>query len=281
MNNSEYTILIPFDFSVPGIQLTKNVIRQTESSNVSIHLLHVAAPGQELPAVSDVVSSLGEFSSPRQFFIEVVSGEPAARILEYAEKISASVMFISNTNNDNRKYDHVGTVASSILEHAVCPVLVIKNELLPESVKTILLPIDINAENKLKISTALFFALFFNHAIIRIVSVVFDIDDYSLNKMVYRLHHITGFFERAGVECTGEIIRCSREENESIGKAVVDYSHKSEAEMVLLMAGSEDSKSPENHISEEDMYMISHIQNNVISITPLLKGNFRQVPLSM
>lgn len=98
------------------------------------------------------------------------------------------------------------------------------------------------------------------------MSVAFDIDDYTLNRSIYQLQHLVHFIERHGCECTGEIMRCSREDGDSISKSVVDYAERSEAEIVLL--ATDDEKSKAKTIHHESLYMLANLRNNIITLTP-------------
>ena len=74
------------------------------------------------------------------------------------------------------------------------------------------------------------------------------------------------------MECVGEIIRYGQEENEeNIGKAVIDYAERSEAEILLIMTGKEKDKNS-YYNEQEAHFMLSHAKSNVISITPNLKA---------
>jgi hypothetical protein len=167
---------------------------------------------------------------------------------------------------DNR-FSEIGINARRILNYALCPVVVIKRDLKREKIKSLLLPIDLMKENKKKISSALFFSSFFNGATIRLATVIHDTDDYKTNRMVYQLNHLLAFIRRAGYPVVGEIIRTRLEGDAEIGKTLVDYSDKQEAEIILLMTDDEENKDS-HHMYLASEVMISKLQNNVISLNP-------------
>jgi hypothetical protein len=136
-------------------------------------------------------------------------------------------------------------------------------------ISSILVPLDVSLENKKKISNALFFSHFFNKALIRLMCVVFDVNDYTLNRYIYQLQHLVHFIEKTGCDCTGEIMRCTKndDEGDSIGKAVVDYAERSEAEIVLLLTNDEEEKNVAT-LHPASIYMLSHLSNNMITLKP-------------
>jgi nucleotide-binding universal stress UspA family protein len=270
MKNTKYNILIPFDFSESTIGLTNNIIHLTEKINASLYIVFVNENNSKLNA-NDVKVKLNNKELNESVDIKVINGKPGESIVSYAVDINAAVIFMPHVEDPENKQNHMGPVSLFVIEHSNCPVLILKNDVVPENIKTILLPLDLNAENKLKISTAIFFTRFFKNAMICIVSAVFDVDDFSLNKTVYRMEHLTRFIAKSGVECIGEIIRYGQEENEkNIGKAVIDYAERSEAEILLIMTGNEKDKNS-YYNEQEALFMLSHAKNNVISINPNLK----------
>lgn len=267
-----FNVLIPFDFSAQSIEVTKNIIRLIPSIHSKVYIVYVNEKN-EVYTEKDIYNKLEVFKEGSGVQVAVLKGKTSEAVLNYADEINASVICISNTSDPKKRYDYLGSVAKELIEKSNRPVIMLKSEVNPEAVKTILLPIDLTEDNKLKISTAVFFCKLFSPTMIKLVSVVLNTDDYGLNKLALRLHRLTGFIERAGVECVGEIIRYYEEEPEqvNIGKSLIEYADQSAAEVVLVMSGEKDDHT-ENTLNKESQYMLSSIRNNVISITPFLRS---------
>jgi len=265
MQTTEYNILLPINFSVSTEKLVESILSFKSEINYKIFALVVVQNKNEEEAAYNKLGSLLKEKGLEATCI-VKCGEIASETLAYATEINASMILINKVGIEN-KTQNIGELTKEIVKNSVIPVLVLKNDLHFSEISSILLPLDINKENKKKISNALFYAKFFHNSLIRIVSVVFDTSDYEMNRQVFQLQHIVHFIEKNGFECTGEIMRCSSEYDDSLGKIVCDYAEKSEAELVLLMTDHEENKNKFG-LNTESEYMLSKLSNNIISITP-------------
>jgi K+-sensing histidine kinase KdpD len=265
MQNSEYNILLPINFSVSSEKLVEALLSFKSEINYKIVALAVVEQKTEEETAQN---RLHAFLKEKGLDAECVvkCGNVAKEILSYAKVMNASMILLNKTDIDD-KSDNIGEFTKEILRNSEIPVLILKNDLHFSEVSSILLPLDINKENKKKISNALFYAKFFHDSQVRIISVVFDTSDYEMNRHVFQLQHIVHFIEKAGFECTGEIMRCSNEDGDTLGKIVCDYAEKSEAELVLLVTDHEENKNKFS-LNTQSEYMLSKLSNNIISITP-------------
>lgn len=265
MQSTEYNILLPINFSVSTEKLVESILSFKSEINYKIFALVVVQnKNEEEAAYTKLVSLLKEKGLDATCVVKC--GEIASETLAYAKEIDASMILINKVGIEN-KTKKIGELTKEIVKQSSIPVLILKNNLHFSEVSSILLPLDINKENKKKISNALFYAKFFHDSFIRIISVVFDTSDYEMNRQVFQLQHIVHFIEKAGFECTGEIIRCSNEYGDTLGKIVCDYAEKSEAELVLLMTDHEENKNKFS-LNQESEFMLSELENNIISLTP-------------
>jgi len=265
MQATEYNILLPINFSVSTEKLVESILSFKSEINYKIFALVVVQDkNEEKSAFNKLETLLKEKNLDASCVVKC--GEIAKETLAYAKQIEASMILINKVGIEN-KTQNIGELTKEIVKKSSAPVLVLKNDLHFSEVSSILLPLDINKENKKKISNALFYAKFFHNSLIRIISVVFDSSDYNMNRNVYQLQHIVHFIEKNGFECTGEIMRCSSEYGDTLGKIVCDYAEKSEAELVLLMTDHEENKNKLD-LNLESEYMLGKLNNNIISITP-------------
>ena len=267
MNISQYKIVIPIDFSETPDSLKNSLSSLTSKISYEIALLHVCSTKKEV-YTAEKKMELWKEELPHCTSAEIRIGEVSEEILKFANEVEASLILVKSSGTASSKSDYVSLISKNILSKSIRPVFILKNTLEFKEIKTILLPLGIDLENKLKLQTAIFFSRFFNKAQIRIVSIVFNADSYVINKLAYRMQHLVHFFERSGCDCVGELVRCNDADGETIGKAVTEYADRSEAEIVLLTTSEEDIKNSSSALNEEVLYMLSHLTNNIICLTP-------------
>jgi nucleotide-binding universal stress UspA family protein len=271
MKYSKYRILIAYDFSEFSDSVLTTVLEMQKEAEFKISVVYVsdkenrdAKLGELQNRIKLKEKALNMRSSCQ---IEVLIGGIGASVVNYATKINASLIFITNSTQGDNRFQEIGINAKRILNYALCPVVVIKRDLKREKIRSLLLPIDLMKENRKKISSALFFASFFNGATIRLASVIHGSDDYNTNRLVYQLNHLLNFIRRAGYSVAGEIIRTSSEGDMEVGRTLVDYADKQEAEIILLMTDDEENTNSHKMYMGSEV-MIARLQNNVISLNP-------------
>ena len=240
-----------------------------------IHLLHVL-PGdstqEHVRITEDKLEKVPEkLKVNGSVCLKVLKGEISERILLYASGLSNPVIFISHTSGQFRVPNYTGPNAESIIANSPFPVFLLKKGLQFVNIKTILLSVDIEKQNRIKLNHAVFLSKFFNNALIRLVHVEFDLEDRRLKKLAVRMEHYRTFFHKRGVACYGEIVSANSKNEETKSEIVVDYADKSRAELMLIATNEE--KSPSNYrISDDAFYILSHFRNNIFSITPFVAG---------
>jgi hypothetical protein len=265
MSSSGYKIVLPVKFSLSCENTVHSITAFKKDTDFELFAITVCQPGADEQAEQD---KLEQWLSAKEIKAKAIvrKGQVADEVIKFSQEIDASVIILNKKQEPVPNRETIGEVSVSIIEKSPVPVVIFKTDIKLEEIQSILLPLDVTLENKKKIGAAIFFSQFFNGALIRLMSVIFDANDYVLNRSIYQLQHLVHFIERHGCECTGEIMRCSRQEGDSISKAVVDYAERSEAEIVLLV--TDDEKAVMGHINQESYYMLANLSNNIISLTP-------------
>lgn len=263
MNPDKYNLIIPIDSAPVTLRLLDNV--SEFSKRIPSRIICKVRNGTD----SDFFNQIRSFLTERgilDFSIDVTGD--FNDILPLPENIANnSLIFLPNYSDLKMK---IGADEEFILMQANCPVLLLKYDLDISQISNLLIPVDLNHENKVKISMALFFAGFFIQPTIRLASVVENPDDFLLNKMAYRLSHLSHFFHKFNLTAVGEIIRFVPDETSHRLKAIVDYAGKSEAEIVIVTI------MPDHHTLhfeefDNDYFLLSNVKNNIISISPFVK----------
>src|SRR6202008_210077 len=108
-------------------------------------------------------------------------GNVADEIVNFANELDASAIIINKETTEPYSTLSIGEISIKIIERSTIPVVIFKNTMQLNEISSILLPLDVTLENRKKISNAIFFSNFFNGALIRLMCVVFDVNDYTLN----------------------------------------------------------------------------------------------------
>jgi hypothetical protein len=265
MSSSGYKIVLPVKFSLSCENSVHSITDFKKDTDFELFAITVCGPEANEQAEQQ---KLEQWLSGKGIKAHAIArkGNVADEVVRFAKEIEASTIIINKEHEPVSNKETIGAVSVRIIERSPVPVIVFKTDMKLNEIGSILLPLDVTLENKKKIGAAIFFSQFFNGALIRLMSVIFDANDYMLNRSIYQMQHLVHFIERHGCDCTGEIMRCSKQEGDSISKAVVDYAERSEAEIVLLV--TDDEKAVTGQINQESAYMLANLSNNIISLTP-------------
>lgn len=266
MIKSEYKIVLPIKFSAACERLVESINSFKTETKFKLYAVAVCREDEDMVEALD---KLSKWLDRNNFYAEAVvrKGNVADEVVNFAYELDASAIIINKETTEPYSTKSIGDISIKIIESSTIPVVIFKNSLELNEISSILLPLDVTLENRKKISNAIFFSHFFNGALIRLMCVVFDMNDYTLNRCIYQLQHLVNFIERSGCDCTGEIMRCSKDEVDSIGKAVVDYAERSEAEIVLILTDDEEDKLSFK-LHPASAYMLAHLSNNIITLAP-------------
>lgn len=189
------------------------------------------------------------------------------KIIEVADMIGASliVMGTDGTDKETRK-KFIGSNAYNVVRSAPCPVITIKGKQHQSGCKTIVLPLDLHKETKEKVTTAIKYARFWN-AEIRVFSILLTDDESVKSKLERNLSQVEQFIVEKGIGCQSELLRV---EDGNLSQAVIDYSEKVNADLVMIMTQQE---------SEFTLYLlgstarsiINHSDVPVMSVRPVKK----------
>ncbi|MFN6037182.1 MAG: hypothetical protein ACK452_01845, partial [Bacteroidota bacterium] len=179
--------------------------------------------------------------------------------------------FISHTSGQFQVPNYTGPNAESIVATSPYPVFLLKKGLDFLKIKTILLSVDIEKQNSIKLNHAVFLSRFFNNALIRLVHIDYDLEEKDIKRLVARLEHFRAFFHKRDVSCYGEIVNVSSRSSDLKSKIAVEYAEQADAELMLI-ATNEENTTSNFRISDHAFYILSHFRNNIFSITPFVTG---------
>lgn len=292
MNPSVNQILIPIDFSDQALIALDQSYNLARFYKAELTLLYVIDEGNTLnrifhkPVDEDAVKSeiekkltelATEVSKKHGIKVNTLIGKGHVydKILEVAGMISAKMIIMGTNGTVGLKKRFIGSNALRVVKEAECPVVTIKGKHPREGCKNIVLPIDLSKESREKVDSAIQLGNLYG-ATIRVVSVLFTNDEFIVNRLTRQMDQVKNFIKKAGVKCTAEMIKTTRG-RESLAHAIIDYSNKVEADLIMIMTQEESDITP-LFIGSTAQGIINNSETPVMSIVPIIKGDIEFAP---
>lgn len=164
-----------------------------------------------------------------------------------------------NKNNENIEQLH------KILEKIHIPVVTIRYANFNQQYKRIILPLDLTKATTQKVSKAIELSKLSTGTKINVLSVLFTEDQFDINRLTRQMIDVKTEIEKSGVECIAEIVKASHEDD-SLGSVIVDYAHKSEADLIMIMSSSNNNQ--KHNIDKDVLEIITTSNLPVMNIIP-------------
>lgn len=253
METRENKILVPIDFgeqSLIALDQSYNVARMV---NADIYILHVITENnalwslftkkeqsdfeEKLKAKLTEFANLIEKKSKVKIIPLVEKGKLVETILETAERLKIKFLIIGTKSTTDFKEKIIGSNAMRIIREATFPVITIKGKHHREGCKNIVLPLDLTKETREKVAYAIHFAKYFG-SVVHAVSINTTYDTYVMNRLKMQLEQVSNYIKSQGVECTQNFIT-SESGNENMCKALLEFAHRVEADLIMIMTQQE------------------------------------------
>lgn len=292
MNSSVNQILIPIDFSDQAIIALDQSYNLAKFYSAELTLLYVIDEGSTVnrifqkpideealkKEVEKKLKELGtEVTKKHKIKVNTViaKGHIYDKILEVADMISAKMVIMGTNGTVGLKKRFIGSNALRVVKEANCPVVTIKGKHPREGCKNIVLPIDLTKESREKVDSAIELGKLYG-ATIRVVSVLFTLDEFVVNRITRQMEQVKNFIKKAGVKCTAEMIKTSKGQ-ETLANAVVDYANKVDADLIVIMTQQEGDTTP-LFIGSTAQGIINNSEIPVMSIVPVIKRDVEFSP---
>jgi len=285
MNSTTYSILVPIGFSEQSMIALEQAERLATLVGGEITLLSVIETsgllsrlfGEDDERYADL--KLGLQSRLDKLATEVsgrtglkvnamaAKGKVYQKIVEVAELISAKLI-VMGTNGVPSEFAKkvIGSNAFRVVTTSPCPVITIKGKEHFEGCRVIVLPLDLEKETKEKVSHALTLGRLCA-ATVKVVSVVEGNDMAALAKLNANLNQVKNYLIKGGVNATIELVKI---EGRSLSKAILDYSNKNEADLVMIMTQQENDFTT-HFMGSAAQSIIYNSDMPVMSVRPVLK----------
>lgn len=292
MNSSVNQILIPIDFSDQAIIALDQSYNLARFYNAELTLLYVidegstmhrifAKPLEEENMKKEINAKLEEVGAnvTKKHGIKVntliAKGHIYDKILEVADMIHAKMIIMGTHGSVGLKKRFIGSNALRVVKEAKCPVVTIKGKHPREGCKNIVLPIDLTKESREKVNSAIEIGKLYG-ATIRVVSVLFTLDEFVVNRLTRQMEQVKNFIKKADVKCSAEMIKAIKG-HETLAHAVVDYANKVDADLIMIMTQQELEITP-LFIGSTAQGIINNSDIPVMSIVPVVKHDVEFSP---
>jgi nucleotide-binding universal stress UspA family protein len=155
---------------------------------------------------------------------------------------------------------------NKILENISIPVVTIRHANFNKNYKHIILPLDLTKVTTQKVAKAIELSKLAGGAIINVLSVLFTDDQFDINRLTRQMIDVKSEIEKSGIECTAEIVKASPEDD-GLGNVIIDYAHKSEADLIMIMSSSQNN-SKKHSIDKDGWEIITGSNLPVMNIIP-------------
>lgn len=238
-------ILVPVDFSPSSINAMEHAVLYANAIGCDIRMIHVKRRNADYdPAInfndydevlkSSVINNfkriIAHFKSKMKGKIDycVRDGRVFTEVCNQA-KYGDALMIISGTNGvSGFKERWEGSNAFRIVSHAICPVVTIKYNFVPQSLRRIVVPIDNTDRTRLKIPIVAKIAKCFD-AEMMLVDLRNDNKLLTQKKMEEAMKAVTIYLDRHNVRYSKDNLRVKKKKTAT---AVIDYALENDADLI-------------------------------------------------
>jgi nucleotide-binding universal stress UspA family protein len=287
MKSTVNQILIPMDFSDQALIALDQSYNLAHFYNAEITLLYVmeesgplskifAKSVDEVAIKKQIEEKLHELAQETEkkkkikINTIVAKGSVYDKVLEIADMVNAKMIMMGSQGTVGIRKKFIGSNTLRVVREAKCPVVTIRGKHHREGCKNIVMPIDLSKETREKVNKAIELGKLYGSTI-RVVSVLFTLDEFLVNRLTRQMDQTKSFIQKAGVKCTAEMIKAIKGE-ESLAQAVVDYSNKVDADLIMIMTQQEGEQTP-MFVGSTAQGIINQSDVPVMSIVPSLKSD--------
>jgi nucleotide-binding universal stress UspA family protein len=290
MNSSPGGILVPFDFSDQSkiaLEQSYNLARMLKSSITLLYVIEESSV-KKLFSKSEDDELMNGIQEQLTEFVEqataktgikantlIVRGKVYEKIVELSEMLKSVMIIMGCNDSSGLKKKFIGSNALRVVKEAKVPVITIKGKHHRDGCRNIVLPLDLTKETRDKVGKAIELARIYGGATIRVVSVLQTTDEFVVNRLTRQISLVKKHIESNGISCTAEIVK-SIKGQESLADIIIDYAHKVDGDLIMIMTQQEVDFT-QYFIGSSAQGIINNSDIPVISIIPLSKEERKTV----
>ena len=271
MKDTKLDLLVPIDFKSFCLKSIDYAKKLQSIHLCKIHALHVIESqswwgssfnSDELinRATEKLKALRKEEKLPENTEIIVLQGKRHKEIIEYASKINARYIIMSDNYPLSKGNKILGSTLSQVIMKAEQPVISITNK---EEVifKNMVVPIDMNQSCRMQLYNSVAMAL--NHnAKIHIVTVLFGEKDLKSSRINQKVEKYKKTYEENGIDYTIQLL--VKKETFAY-KEIIKYCDKNKIDSILIMTHTE-LASFDNYLGAFSQHIINEATMPVVSI---------------
>ena len=257
------SILIPIDFSkqsLIAIEQSYNLAKFTKSKIILMH----ASPNSNVDHQKDLEEMVDKITNESGLKAEFlnIKGDIYELIDKTAEELECALIVIGlDTQVRFRSFMGVTNVGKFI-KQAPCPIITIRSVDSRNNCRNILIHIDLSAESREKVGTAVQFAKYYN-ATIKIISVFSPSDEKYENELLPYLNQVKKFIKDRGVNCTNKSITSN-----NVAEAIVNYANNNDCDIIIQM-NKKDLSLGEMFVGDLSLKVVETSNIPVLSVNPM------------
>jgi nucleotide-binding universal stress UspA family protein len=293
MKKNFNTVLVTTDFSEKSLIALEESFNLARLTGLNITLFHVIRDsghslfsmfdGEKSSAVvkeyedrfrAELVKIANDAAKRSGITINPVisSGKEYDKILKASELLE-SKFIVMGLNSEPIEADKrmIGSVSGRVIRRAKCPVITVNNSHTYDGCRSILLPLDLTADTRQKVSNAIEIARIFDSRI-KIISVLISQEDKTIaSQLKQQLKQAEKVIRESGIECSAELIP-KKPEHKSPACCILDYAEQQgDVDLIMIMTQQE-SGLFEFFIGSSAQEIIRRSKVPVMSIIPKQLG---------
>ena len=266
MSQSEANVLVPVDFDEQSLIGLRQSYIYAKFIHAAITLVYIIEnESEDVQSAKDRLDRLAkdvELESGIKTSTIISKGNPFIEISKVAKDINA-LMIIMGFNSSLGVRKIIGPNAFQLVREAPCHVLTIKGKQpYRDTVKTIILPLDLSRESREKVVHGVEFAKYFGSNI-RIAATLTSNDEFKENRMVAYANQAKKFVKEKGIRCGNKTLR-----GRNVPKMIVDYANESNADLIILV-NQEELGFAEVFTGSEQQRVVSMSNVPVLTVRPV------------
>jgi nucleotide-binding universal stress UspA family protein len=251
-------------------QITVIINDLNEISRAAIHHANLLATYYKCAINVNYLGNKEEFDALKKLSSKInliKSFSTYDEIIKAIEKSNNTLLIVLGLRTNGRKKNKEDIEQfNKILEKIAIPVVTIRNANFNKQYKHIILPLDLTKVTTQKVSKAIELSKLSGGATINVLSVLFTDDQFDINRLTRQMIDVKSEIEKNGVECTAEIVKASPEDD-GLGSVIIDYAHKSEADLIMIMSSS-NNNTKKHSIDKDGWEIITGSDLPVMNIIP-------------
>ncbi len=238
---SNYTILVPTNFSCRANIAYRQSILFAEKTNGDVHLLHVIPKNNsenldfEIDFIHNQILKLVEDNNNiiRQRLHTRIEYGRVDTVIENVEKeLKPDFVFIGS---DAARKDHTHSITLKLIDKISCPMVIFAGRYNKIGCEKIVLPVDLTKETKQKVDLTVKIAKIYGSKIY-VVSAIGN--EHNIEQLENRIAEVKAIFDKLKIECETKIIR-TENNVETMANAINDFSDDIDASAIIIMTRQE------------------------------------------